>query len=188
VYPEADADLIERARHDRLAFGEIYDLYLRRVYAFCLSRSKDQDVAEDLTSQTFERALSAIARYQQRGAPMSSWLLRIAANLIADRGRQSGRFVLLGDDQLPENHLDAPAEPQPEEWVLEWERAAWLRQHISTLPADQQRAVRMRFWEGHSVAEVGQKLGRNENATKQLLHRAVVNLRGKIGQEESSHA
>src|SRR5579859_605724 len=117
MHPEAGADLVERARHDRAAFGEIYDLYVRRVYAFCLSHTGNKEVAEDVTSQTFERALGAIARYEHRGAPLSSWLFRIAANLIRDRGRRESRVVLLGDDPPPESRLEGPSETSPEEWV-----------------------------------------------------------------------
>ena len=185
---EAPADLIRRARTDRSAFGEIYDLYVHRVYAFCLSRARNREMAEDLTAQTFERALRAIGRYEHRGAPLSSWLFRIAANLAADRERQSGRLVPLGDAPIPEERFEGPSEPTPEERVLQWERAASVRQHIGALPDDQQRALRLRFWEGYSVAEVGERLGRNENATKQLLHRAVSNLRTRMKREAASHA
>jgi RNA polymerase sigma-70 factor, ECF subfamily len=122
-----------------------------------------------------------MARYEQRGAPLSSWLLRIAANLMADRGRRRDHFVLVGDEALPEIDPDRPAEPQPEEWVERWERAAWLRERIAELPRDQQRALQLRYWEGHSVSGVAERLERNENATKQLLHRAMTNLRGRIG-------
>jgi RNA polymerase sigma-70 factor (ECF subfamily) len=181
MYPEAGRDLVERARHDRAAFGEIYDLYVRRVYAFCLSRCKDRFVAEDLTSQTFERALATIERYEQRGAPLSSWLLRIAANLIADRGRQQNRLVFVGDAALPEVDPGRPAEPRPEEWIEQWERAGRLRDHIATLPPDQQRVLKLRYWDGHAISEVAEQMGRNENATKQLLHRAMTNLRGRVG-------
>ncbi len=179
--PEAPAELIERAKHDRAAFGELYDLYLRRVYAFCLARSKDQQEAEDLTAQTFERALVAIERYEHRGAPLSSWLFRIAANLVTDQARRRGGLVLMGDNSLPEP-VDT-ADLNPEEQVVRWERAAWLRSHLSALPPDQQRALRLRFWEGNSVAEVAARLNRNENATKQLLHRAMQNVRRSIGRE-----
>ncbi len=47
---EADPNLIERAKHDRSAFAELYRLYLPRVYAFCQSHSQSRDEAEDLTS------------------------------------------------------------------------------------------------------------------------------------------
>jgi RNA polymerase sigma-70 factor (ECF subfamily) len=115
-------------------------------------------------------------------------LFRIAANLITDRGRQSGRLVPLGDDPTPETGLNRPGEPTPEEQVLQWERAAMLREHMRGLPDDQQRALRLRFWEGYSVAEVAEKLGRNENATKQLLHRAMTSLRARVGREAVSGA
>jgi RNA polymerase sigma-70 factor (ECF subfamily) len=185
MHPEAGADLIERARHDRIAFGAIYDLYVRRVYAFCLSHTGNKEVAEDVTSQTFERALGAIARYQHRGAPLSSWLFRIAANLITDRSRQSGRVVLLGDDPPPESRLDHPSEPQPDEVVERWERAASIRSLMADLPADQQEALRLRYWDGMAVAEVAVRLGRNENATKQLLFRATTGLRRRIDRQGS---
>jgi len=185
MHAEAGAELIERARHDRAAFGELYDLYVRRVYAFCLSHTGNKEVAEDLTSQTFERALGAIPRYEHRGAPLSSWFFRIAANLITDRGRRSGRIVLLGDDPPPESRLDQPSEPQPEEWVDRWERAASLRALMAELPADQQDALRLRYWEGMSVAEVAARLGRNENATKQLLFRATTGLRNRAARDGS---
>jgi RNA polymerase sigma-70 factor, ECF subfamily len=188
VPAEAPTDLIDRARTNRSAFGAIYDLYVHRVYAFCMSQVRNREMAEDLTAQTFERALRAIGRYEHRGAPLSSWLFRIAANLATDRGRQSGRLVLLGDAPIPEERLDRPGDPTPEERVLQWERAATVRQHMSELPDDQQRALRLRFWEGYSVVEVGERLGRNENATKQLLHRAVTNLRARMNREAVSDA
>jgi RNA polymerase sigma-70 factor (ECF subfamily) len=183
MYAEAAPDLIEHARHDRAAFGEIYDIYVRRVYAYCLSHSKDPAEAEDLTSHTFERALGAISRYQDRGAPFSAWLLRIAANLLTDRGRRSGRIVYIGDNPLPEPGADRPHEPGPEELVEQWERAGLLRERMATLPEDQRRALQLRFWHGLAVAEVAERMDRNENATKQLLHRAIRNLRSRLGDE-----
>ena len=177
MYAEADAALIERTGRDRQAFGAVYDLYVHRVYAFCLSRSHDHEEAEDLTSQTFERALGAIARYQHHGAPLSAWLLRIAANVVVDRVRQSKRTVGLDMDAPGTVDMAQTIEPDPEEWVDQWERAALLRSAMEMLPLDQQRALQLRFWEGYSIAEVAQRMDRNENAAKQLLHRAVQNLR-----------
>ena len=88
---EADPELIARARHDRAAFAALYDLYVARVYAFCAVHSATREEAEDLTAQTFEQALGAIARYEERGQPFSAWLLRIAANAAANRARAGTR-------------------------------------------------------------------------------------------------
>lgn len=181
---EATAELIEHAHTDRDAFGELYDLYLHRVYAFCLAHTRHHHEAEDLTAQTFERALHAIGRYEHRGAPFSSWLFRIAANLATDRVRQGRQLVVLGDTSTQGAGAGISNEPDPEDWVVRWERATWLRSHIAGLPPDQEQALQLRFWGGQSVAEVAVQLNRTENATKQLLHRAVENLRARLGGEE----
>jgi len=177
---EAWPDLIERARHDRAAFGELYDLYLNRVYAFCLARMKNREEAEDVTAQTFERALKSIATYESRGAPMSSWLFRIAANLVTDRVRRQGWVVNIGDDPIPDEGSNPSRELDPEEQALQWERALYLRELVAALAQEQQRALRLRYFQGQSVAEVAEALGKNENATKQLLHRAMENMRRRM--------
>jgi RNA polymerase sigma-70 factor (ECF subfamily) len=183
MYTEASGALIERAQRDRSAFGELYDLYVRRVYAFALTHTRDRDEAEDVTAATFERALNAIGRYEDRGAPLSSWLFRIASNIVTDRGRQGQRVSTLGGDPVPEDRLDRPAEEDPQEQVERWERAALLRARIETLPPDQRQAIRLRYMDGLSVAEVAERLGRTENATKQLLHRAMTGLRSRMEHE-----
>jgi RNA polymerase sigma-70 factor (ECF subfamily) len=184
MHPEATGALIERARRDRSAFGELYDLYVRRVYAFSLTHTRDRDEAEDVTAATFERALNAIGRYEDRGAPLSSWLFRIAANIVTDRRRQGSRVTPLGDDPVPEDRLEGSGEEDPQVQVERWERAAALRERIASLPSDQQEAIRLRYMDGLSVAEVAERMGRNENATKQLLHRATTSLRSRMGRND----
>jgi RNA polymerase sigma-70 factor, ECF subfamily len=177
---EAWPDLIDRARHDRAAFGELYDLYLNRVFAFCMAQARDHEEAEDLTAHTFEQALKNISRYESHGVPMSSWLFRIAANLAIDRARRKGRTTNVGDEPMPEVSRGMPEGLTPEQQVLQWERAKYVRGLLTALPSDQQRAIRLRYLEGKNIAEVSTVLGRNENATKQLLHRAMENLRKRM--------
>lgn len=184
---EADARLIERAKHDRAAFAVVYRLYLPRIHAFCRAHCDDQQEAEDLTAQTFERALRSLPQYQARGAPFSAWLYRIAANLTIDRGRRSGRITYLGDDPLPENEIERRDENLPAMEVERWERAGWILEHVLALPADQQQAIQLRFWEDRTVPEVAAQLGRSEGAAKQLLRRAVRGLRTQMEREGLSN-
>jgi RNA polymerase sigma-70 factor (ECF subfamily) len=171
---EATAELIARARHDRAAFGELYDLYLPRVYGFCRKYSYTREEAEDLTAETFQRALAAIGRYEDRDVPLSRWLLRIAHNVIVNQGRRAGRTTLLGDSaSLLSDESD----------VDDWEEAHWLRMHIQALPEDQQEVVRLRFYEDQSFRDVAARMGRSEGAVKQLLRRALRALHLRIEQE-----
>jgi len=71
--PRAYEDqLVERAKQDADAFGELYDHYFGQIYRFVCSRLHDQDSAEDVTSEVFFKALRAIGRYKPSGHPFSA--------------------------------------------------------------------------------------------------------------------
>src|SRR5256885_17148405 len=84
---EDEQALVERAKRDPNAFGELYDRYLLQIYRFVYSRVRDQTIAEDVTSEVFMKALKSIGRYQDTGKPFSAWLYQIAVNSVADRYR-----------------------------------------------------------------------------------------------------
>ena len=99
--PRAYEDqLVERAKTDADAFGELYDHYFGQIYRFAYSRTRDQDAAEDVTQEVFMKALRAMPRYRPSGHPFSSWLYQISANAIADHFRQ----------RRPQASLDAAVE------------------------------------------------------------------------------
>ena len=184
---EAPADLIERAHHDRAAFGRLYDLYIRRIYSFAVVHSTSREEAEDLTSQTFERALRAIGTYQQRDAPFSQWLYRIAANLVIDRARRTRGAVMIAEALMPVAGQPDRG-PEPPEIVEQWEQANWLLDRMADLPSEQQEAVQLRFWKERSFAEIGETMGRSEPAAKQLVYRAIRKLRIEFDSEAAAHA
>ncbi len=97
--------LVEAAQKDPARFAELYEVNFERVYAFIAWRIGDRDAAEDLTSEVFHKALANLRRFEWRGAPFAAWLLRIAANTIADRA-QRGKKELAVDDP-PEIAEDA---------------------------------------------------------------------------------
>jgi RNA polymerase sigma-70 factor (ECF subfamily) len=86
--PRAYEDqLVERAKQDADAFGELYDHYFGQIYRFVFSRLRDQEAAEDVTSEVFFKALRAIGRYKPSGHPFSAWLYQISVNAINDHYR-----------------------------------------------------------------------------------------------------
>lgn len=187
---EADPRLIERARRDSAAFGDLYDLYLPRVHAFCRAHSDSREEAEDVTAQTFERALASINRFEARGVPFSAWLFRIAGNLIVDRHRRRGRALVinLGEAPIPEHRMPTRTEDIPAVMVERWEEAGWLQSHVATLPPDQQEAVVLRYWQDRSIPDVADRMGRSQQAVRQLLHRAIKGLRLRLDEEATGHA
>src|SRR5437588_10325115 len=83
--------LVEAAQKDPARFVDLYEVHFERVYAFIARRVRDRGTAEDLTSEVFHKALANIATYEWRGAPFGAWLIRIAANAVADESKRSSR-------------------------------------------------------------------------------------------------
>jgi RNA polymerase sigma-70 factor, ECF subfamily len=166
-----DADerrLIGAAQRDPARFAEIYDRYFHLIYGFIVGRTRDRDAAEDLTADTFHRALAALPGYEFRGAPFGAWLLRIAANAVVDRARRDAREVV-DSDHLPDTVVSA-----------DFDRAgeyAKLFELVDELPMDQQAVITARFIDQRSIRETAEQIGRSEGAVKQLQLRAVEALR-----------
>jgi|HubBroStandDraft_6_1064221.scaffolds.fasta_scaffold102773_3 RNA polymerase sigma-70 factor (ECF subfamily) len=166
--------LVEAAQRDPSRFAELYEINFERVYAFVVRRVGDRATAEDLTSEVFHKALANVRRFEWRGVPFAAWLLRIAANAIADRVQRAGKELAMDDP--PELSADASAPVDLEEV----ERRAQLFRLVGELPEDQRRVIAMRFAEEKSIREIAEGLGRTEGAVKQLQFRALQSLRAKI--------
>lgn len=178
--PQDEAALVERAKQDPEAFGELYARHVDRIYNYIYYRTGNVRDAEDLTSRTFYRALRSIERYTQRGVPFSAWLYRIAHNLVANWHRDRSRRKLIYLDELtpipeksagPESTLESIADQE------------WLRAAIRQLGPDRQLLLVLKFGEGLSNAEIGQIMGRSEGAIKSLYHRTLIALRKEMVHE-----
>ncbi|HET8566498.1 MAG TPA: sigma-70 family RNA polymerase sigma factor [Solirubrobacterales bacterium] len=86
-------------------FGTAYDQQVKRVYGYFAYRVEARETAEDLTQQTFERALAAWDRFDSSRAPLGAWLMTIAGNLLVDHYRARG--AERGDplEAVPEERL-----------------------------------------------------------------------------------
>jgi RNA polymerase sigma-70 factor (ECF subfamily) len=171
--------LIEAAQQDPSRFAALYEIHFERVYAYVWRRVGNREAAEDVTSEVFHHALANLPRFEWRGAPFGSWLMRIAANAIADRWRRGSRERT---DALAND--PASAEPSPEEIEIR----AQLFCLVEELPVEQRKVVQMRFAEEKSIREIAQALGRTEGAVKQLQFRGMQTLREEAAKVSGKHA
>jgi RNA polymerase sigma-70 factor (ECF subfamily) len=176
-----EGELVAAAKLDPQAFGALYELYVDRVYRYAYRRVGTHHDAEDVTAQTFQQALAALPKYEWRGLPFGAWLFRIAANVINRRGRTGSREIAVEDVSV--FRPQELSEDDPVDFVAREELAAELNELVSTLPADQQRVLVLKFSHGLKNREIGDLMGRSEGAVKQLVHRALVNLRARFKQE-----
>ena len=159
--------LIAAAQRDPHRFSTLYEQNIERVYAYVSRRVRNRDLAEEITAEVFHHALENIGRYEWRGIPFHAWLLKIAANSIADRWQKDSRQEPLGEAEL-----------KADTGGVEIETRASIAQLVSRLAPDQQLVIQRRFIEEKSIREIAAELGRSEGAIKQLQFRALQALRG----------
>jgi RNA polymerase sigma-70 factor (ECF subfamily) len=167
--------LVERAQAgESEAFGLIYDRYVDTVFRFVYFRVGNRQLAEDLTSDTFLRALKRIGSFTWQGRDLGAWLVTIARNLVADHFK-SGRYrleVTTGDVLDADREYRGP-EGSPEAAVVDHITNVALLGAVKQLNPEQQECIVLRFLQGFSVAETAQAMGRNDGAIKALQYRAV---------------
>ncbi|TIC80263.1 sigma-70 family RNA polymerase sigma factor [Nocardioides sp. GY 10127] len=167
--------LVELARKgDAEAFGLLYDHYQSSVYRFLYYRTRSVQLAEDLTSETFFRALRSMQGFRWQGRDFGAWLMTIARNLATDHFKASRTRLELTTEDMG-LHDDAD-DATPEALALEGLTHEVLVDALRQLPDEQRDCVVMRFLQGLSIAEVAEALGRSEGAVKQLQLRGVRNL------------
>jgi RNA polymerase sigma-70 factor (ECF subfamily) len=168
------AALVDLARQgDSDAFGQLYDYYNASVYRFVYYRVSTQQQAEDLTSDTFFRALRAISSFQWQGKDFGAWLMTIARNLVVDHYKSAKSRL---ETSMPSvgDHPETAA--NPEEHVVQSLTNDLLRARLMELPTDQQECLVLRFLNSYSIAETAKVLKKSDGAIKQLQLRAIRNL------------
>ncbi|MDF9716721.1 sigma-70 family RNA polymerase sigma factor [Nocardioides sp. ChNu-153] len=167
--------LVELARGgDKEAFGLLYDHYHGAVYRFLYYRTRSVPLAEDLTSETFFRALRRMGDFRWQGRDFGAWLMTIARNLTTDHFK-AGRTRLEHTVEDMGVHDDGH-DDGPESTVLSALTNEILMEALGRLPSEQQDCLVMRFLQGMSIAETAAALERTEGAVKQLQLRGVRNL------------
>jgi RNA polymerase sigma-70 factor, ECF subfamily len=169
-------DLVRRIRSNEPdAFDELYARYSPRVFGYLYQRlNGNHEEAEDLTAEVFAKVYEKIDGYQVQGAPLSSWLFRIAHNRLIDAVRRR-RGQTVGLDVAPE----VPAGPvfQGVDQAVALEQ---IKVGLARLTPEQRQVIVLRFLEGKSLAETAAEVGRNEDAVKKLQSRGLASLRRQI--------
>jgi len=167
--------LVELARKgDTEAFGLLYDHYHGAVYRFLFYRTRSASLAEDLTSETFFRALRSMTGFRWQGKDFGAWLMTIARNLATDHFKAGRTRLELTTEDMGQH--DDTTDGGPEDIVLAELTNEILLAALGKLPDEQRDCIIMRFLQGLSIAETAGILGRSDGAVKQLQLRGIRNL------------
>lgn len=185
----SDQELARRARHDREAFGILYERHVTPIYRYVFYRVGNIEDAEDLTARVFARALKHIHNYNDRGVPFTAWLYRIAHNVVANFHRDNSRRPAIRLEEIETYHEPiADHDAAEEDMRIDGERdRRLLLLAIRRLPEDRQHLIVLKFVEQLQNAEIGQIMNRSEGAIKSLYHRTLLQLRQIMDELNASH-
>jgi len=161
---------------DADALRYLYLRYAGNVYGYVCSIVRDEHEAEDVTQLVFAKLITALARYEPRTTPFTSWVLRVAHNAAIDHMR---------------TRRPTPCEALRVETAVDVsgsERFADLRLALDELPFEQRNVILLRFLVGLSPSEVAERLGRTEDAVHGLQHRGRRRLRRELQRIQEERA
>jgi len=168
-----EQNLVRRAQqHDEEAFAELYEKYFDKIYRYISLKIGNRFEAEDMTQQVFINALSSISSFKWRGLPFSSWLFRIAHNLVVDYFRKKTRQPV-----STLNESITASEDNPQKVIEQKMNIEQLELASKGLTPAQQEVIALRFAGELPIAQVARVMGRSEGAIKALQHSAIVALR-----------
>ncbi len=171
------------ARGDREAFGALYERYVFKVFRHVYYLAGDLHTAEDLTAQTFLKALEAIHRYEMRGVPFLAWLLRIAYNLTINHKKVRSN----GNAPLPETMEVQGTLYSPEASCEAKADGEQVWEGVRTLRGDQRQVIVMRFVDGLSYPDIAKVLGKSIGAVRVIQYRALCALRRRLEDDLGHH-
>lgn len=178
---EVEKPLIEKAKVDSKDFAELYEHYYPHIRRFFAVKLKDGAQVDDLTAQTFEKALANLDKFTWRGHPFSAWLYRLANNLLIDHYRSLSKqnYASLESQvvDVPEEKLSMDGELR-----LEWEHSS-ITALVQKLPKSQQQILILKFYEGYTNRKIAEMLKISESNVGTILHRVVKKLRREFSKE-----
>lgn len=170
---EEDA-LIIQAKRKPEAFAPLYELHFAAIFRFILRRAQDRELTNDLTQQTFLKAMLALPGYEPRGYPFKAFLYRIALNELKMHWRKRKEVTI---DMSYAEVRGLTEEVGLDERESDMQRLALA---LGRLDEDKARLIELRYMDGLSFAEMGQVLGLGEDAAKMRTHRVLATLRTYI--------
>ncbi|MBU1718989.1 MAG: sigma-70 family RNA polymerase sigma factor [Bacteroidetes bacterium] len=177
----ADQRAIAEAVKNPQAFELLYKKYHERVFRFIYLRLDDPDVAADITSDVFVKAMLALPKYKYKGYSFSTWLFRIASNAMVDYFRANAKMRTVNIDDVSVSSI---SDEIGREFAADAERLIPLC--LAELPEQDLMVIELRFFENKSFREIGDITGITEANAKVRTYRVLDKLRKIISKHIES--
>lgn len=170
--PMNQSDAIASCQNGNLQdFTHLYDTYHQSIYAFLYHKTLHTQTAQDLTSDTFFKALQNISHYNPKKSSFRTWLYQIARNTATDHFRTYRMHADIDDIWDIADPTDIPNETDK---ILQYKK---LQHAMAQLTPHQREILTMRYWQGLSFAEISDLTGKSEPSLKMQSSRAIAAMR-----------
>lgn len=171
--------LVEQAKEDTTAFGNLYEQFFDKVYHFFFYRTGDQDVSYDLSAATFEKVLKKLNTFRpQKNVPFEAWLFRIARNQLIDRSRREKHRDYVPLEKV--SPIFADNTPSPHDKAEQSHQFQQIQQAIQHVPEKYREVLYLRFFDELSNQEIGSLLGRTKEQIALEVFRGLKKLKSII--------
>lgn len=159
---------------DKEAFGRLYTLYFTPVYRYIYLRLKNKQDAEDVTQVVFLKLFTTNANFEDRKISPLAYFFTVARNALIDHVRKSSHDPIFDDEELAEKSDKIEKKENP---FSVHENKDLIKRALEELDGEQHDVVIYRFMEGFSYEEIGEMLGKSDDAVRQICSRAVKKIR-----------
>ncbi len=172
--------LIKRIQKgDKEGFSLIYKHYHPHIKSYFLQRKIDPRICEDLASAVFERSFRGIDNFKWQGLSLSSWLYKIARNVLIDFFRSNQRSRINSYPANDLEHLPSSGET-PEEAALRQETGFFIGNLLATLPEREEKIIYLKFFEGYTNKSIAKLLRISETNVGTIIYRVVGKFRSQL--------
>ena len=174
-----DAELLAATHRDPDAFALFYDRYEASIVGYFLRRTRDAELAADLTAEVFAAALTAAHRYRPQTATAAAWLFTIAHHTLA-RSIRRGRVEARARHRLGIRDVFELDPGQIEQLESSISSDQWVADLLGRLPSDQQQAIRARILDELPYHDIAERLQTSELVVRQRVSRGLAILRERL--------
>ncbi len=173
-------NLVKKAKAggDPEAFGQLYDEYIDQIFRYIYYKVGNFAEAQDLTGQTFLKSFENIDSYEMREVAFSSWLYRIAHNLVVDYFRRESKREKVPIDEQPPTPSNRG---NPVETVMADMESEWLYKAMQKLTHNQREVLVLKFIDNLSNGQVAEIMGISVGAVKSTQKRGLLSLNRILG-------
>jgi RNA polymerase sigma-70 factor, ECF subfamily len=173
-----DAAQIRAAQKDTAQFAVLYKKYYEQIFLFILKRVETEDLAADITSQVFLKALTNLSKYKDMGLPFSSWLFRIARNELYDmHAHNKIELVVSTEKKGVTEMISEMGEEEPADYSN-------LYEVLEKLDDEDMELIELRFFEKRPFKEIAEILEMTENNAKVRTYRILDKLKNWLKNEK----